>query len=381
MMSNQNWKTHFKNMAATLALTLASAVTVHATPSIEAICNKDGIECLMSEAGVVVGTPGNTAAYSGGMDRAAAQFQAYFGEPAPKAAVILGEVLDQDIRTQLRGLYPVVLPWFTIEDRKAMIAHSVRRQIAEQRPELTGAALDAVVEQSVEASLKASSSGGDEGIHQGVFAHELGHLYFIRAFWPDNEVDVVETNPEAVTQYAGPAPDWLDEMAAVLMENDALTQGRVESLVKASVADDDLRSLWPLEEYFEMVHPVFEQARRVIEARQASAEGRARGGVVMLTRDQLEIREDERNPALFYAQSRGFADYLIEKTDNQQIFADVARHMAAGGTMVSWLETRGQSLGIPASISALETDFRSWLQGRYSGGLPSGHSHGHAEHI
>lgn len=80
-------------------------------------------------------------------------------------------------------------------------------------------------------------------------------------------------NPADVTRYAGPAPDWLDEMAAVLLENDALTDGRVEGLVTANAAADELQALWPLEEFFTMTHPAFEQARRVIEARRALQKG------------------------------------------------------------------------------------------------------------
>ncbi len=351
--------------------------SANAEVSIDTICARDGIECLKSEAGIVIGTPGSTAAYTGGMDRAAARFEEYFGVPAPQAAVVLGEIVDAGIRSELRSLYPVVLPWLTIKDRETMVAAGVRAQVRRQRPDIDDAALEAIVKRSVEASMSASG-GVSEGLHQGVFAHELGHLYFIRSFWPEDNLDVTQVTPGEVTRYAGPAPDWLDEMAAVLMENDALTNRREEGLKSAKAADDDYHALWSLDEYFTMQHPAFEQARRLIAQRQATAEGRARGGVVMLSGDQLDRRDDGRSPATFYAQSRGFADFLIDQTGDKQIFADIARHIAAGGDMDSWLTAQGAALGLPLSTHDLERQFKAWLDTRYDGklpGAPAGHGH------
>lgn len=364
-------------------LGLATGVLAHAfgaaaqPNSIEAICAQPDIECSFDDAGVIVGSPGSTQFYAGGVKQAAQKFEHYFGEVAPQAAVVLGEVLDTDVRRQLRQSYPVVLPWLTLRDREDMIARGVRRQIQRARPDLEGEALEAVVKRSVEASLSASGNSGDEDLHSGVFAHELGHLFFIETYWPSDDLDVLETNPAAVTRYAGPGPDWLDEMAAVLMENDALTNGREEGLVTANAADDGLQALWPLDEFFTMTHPAFEQARRLIEARQNSAEGRARGGVVMLSSGELEAREDGRSPATFYAQSRGFADYMIEKSGDSRLFASIAAYIAAGGDMAGWLADHGQAAGVPDTIKTLDADFKAWLMDKYDDQLPSGEGHAH----
>lgn len=357
---------------------LTCAAGAEAQPdTLNAICNQPDIECSFDAAGVIVGRPGSTQFYAGGVQQAAQKFERYFGTQAPQAAVVLGEVLDQDVRRQLRQSYPVVLPWLTLKDREDMIARGVRAQIERARPDLEGDALEAVVQRSVKASLSASGNGGDENLHEGVFAHELGHLFFIQTYWPSDDLDVLEMNPADVTRYAGPAPDWLDEMAAVLMENDALTNGRVEGLVTANAAADELQGLWPLEEFFTMTHPAFEQARRVIEARQSSAEGRARGGVVMLRSTDLEERDDGRNPAMFYAQSRGFADYMIEKSGDPQVFARIASYIAAGGTMAGWLSENGRSIGVADNITALDQAFKAWISDKYDGRLPSGAGHAH----
>jgi len=337
---------------------------------IQAICATANIECLMSDAGVVVGRPGSTALYAEGIDRAAESFQRYFGQIAPQAAVVLGEVADADIRASLLKAYPVVLPWLTIKDREAMVARSVRAQITRQYPDMDAATLNATVERSVQASLNAnggaghSGGGASEDVHQGVFAHELGHLFFVRTFWPDENMNIMESRPANVSRYAGPGPDWLDEMSAVLMENEALTQGRITGLNTVS-ENQDFSKMWPLDDYFTIVHPAFEQARAMIAARQRTAEGRAQGNVVILSREDLNARDDGRSPAMFYSQSRGFADYMIETTGNEQIFAEIAKHIAAGGDMISWLEKVGKNYGLEPTIEGLETEFHSWLTERY----------------
>ena len=372
--------------ATLMSASLVSSAAVYAVQeaaliSVQEICARDAIECSRTDAGIVVGRPGTTNPYADGLNAAAKRFERFFGRTAPKAAVVLGEIEDADIRTSLLEAYPVVLPWLTIKDREAMVASGVRAQVRQQYPDMDEATFEAVVARSVQASLNASSGAGYEGggaaadVHQGVYAHELGHLFFIRTFWPEENMNVVNTRPEDVMRYAGPGPDWLDEMAAVLMENQALTEGRETGLITLA-NEDDFSGLWPLNDYFGMTHPAFEQARAIIEARQNTAEGRAKGNVVILQRGQLDTRADGRDSAMFYSQSRGFADYLIEKTGNEQIFTDIATHIAAGASMESWLREFGVGYGLQVSVQALEADFHHWLEGRYGG--MSDPSHGHS---
>lgn len=354
-----------------VALIVSAGGCSFAAPSVAEICAREDIECAEVSAGTIVGKPGTTSSYIDGLESAATTFEHYFGQPAPQVAVLLGEVLDPTVREGVANEFDAVLPWLSIADREALVARTVRAQIQRQRPDLEGDALDAVVKQSVDSTLNANSSPhgntGAEDVHQGVFAHELGHMFFIETYWPDDSLNVLEPNIGDISRYAGPAPDWLDEMAAVLMENTALTNGRVDGLESAA-AGDVFEALWPLESYFEMTHPAFEQARALIRARQNSAEGRARGGVVILSRDDLAAQSDGRSPVNFYVQSRGFADFMIETTGELQIFADIAHHIADGGSMKSWLSASGDRYNLPTSPRALQDDFGQWVSARYGKG-------------
>ena len=329
------------------------------------ICARDTTECLISDAGVVIGKIGYTHGFENSIAKAGEKFEHYFGAKVPEAAVILGSVVTPEERSKIREHYSVVMPWLTSKDRADTIKNRIREAIKAQQPNLEGAALEAVVERAHKsASAQSQSLGQSLEINQGALAHELGHLFFIRTFWPEDDLDVTEVNPDAVERYAGPAPDWLDEMAAVLMENDALTEGR-NLLLKRRTPPPSENSLWSFQDYFQMTHPVFEQARDIIRARQKTAEGRAQGGVVVLTAADVPKREDGRNPAVFYSQSRGFADYMIEKTGNVQIFAEIAKHIAHGGDMSAWLKSAGDQYGIADNVSDLERDFLSWIETRF----------------
>lgn len=355
-------------LAAQVAAVLTTSIAAGADDDLPLsdICGRAAIECLESNAGVVVGRPGTTAAYAAGIDDAARRFERYFGAEAPKAAVVLGEVADAGIRRSLQKLYPVVLPWLTLQDREDMVAASVRAAIQRQRPDLTGDALEAAVARSVEASLNASPGGSaNEDQHQGVFSHELGHLYFIRTFWPEDELNVVDMQQGEPQRYAGPGPDWLDEIAAVMMENSVLTQSREDGLSEAA-AGGDFAALWPLADYFDMTHPAFEQARQLIRARQSTAEGRAQGGVVIMRHQDMQQDSSGRDPVMFYSQSRGFADFMMETTGDERVFADIARYIAAGGTMAQWLAEHDRSTRLPATVEALEQAFEGWLLNRYA---------------
>lgn len=354
-------------LSGTALLTMASGCSF-AAPTLADICGTSDIECTEASAGTIIGKPGTTASYVAGLETAATTFEQYFGQPAPRVAVLLGEILDPEIRRGVANEFDAVLPWLSIADREALVTRSVRAQILRQQPDLEGDALEAIVKRSVAATLDANASPhgdtGAEDIHQGVFAHELGHMFFIETYWPDDTLNILEPNLGDINRYAGPGPDWLDEMAAVLMENTALTIGRVQGLENA-VEGDVFETLWPLETYFSMTHPAFEQARALIQARQNTAEGRARGGVVILSRDDLANQADGRSPVNFYVQSRGFADFMIETSGKRQIFAEIARFIADGGTMDDWLRISGEQYGLPASSTMLQEDFSDWINQKY----------------
>ena len=360
-------------LTAAISAMASTAVMAEEAATIDALCARSDIECLKSDKGMVIGRPGTTAPYTGSIDAAAAKFEHVFGMPAPEAAIILGEVNNSDIRQSLPALFPVALPWMTLEDRKKIVARQVRAQIRQQRPDMPDEILEATVKRSVEASLQANGRNDDAHMHEGILSHELGHMYFMRTYWPDGRHNLMnpaagdhtQTGAGLPQEYASPAPDWLDEMAAVLLENTALTTSRYESL-QAIKSAADLDKIWSLSDYFTLTHPALDQAREALERRQQSSDGNTMGGVVILSQSDLEKPAKGPEPVMFYAQSRAFADYMIEKSGNEQIFAVIAAQLTKGGTMADWLQSVGASHGLPQTVAALQNDFNRWLMNRLS---------------
>ena len=110
-----------------------------------------------------------------------------------------------------------------------------------------------------------------------------------------------------------------------------------------------------------MKHPAFEQAREVIRKRQETAEGRARGGVVIMNHNDMQPEDGQRPPINFYLQSRAFADFMIEKSGDRRIFADIAKFIADGSTIEGWLKDNGQKIGVATTVAGLDTQFKNWL--------------------
>lgn len=354
-----------------LALAALAGIAAHPAlantqSNIATLCAAEGLECLHSDNGLVIGRAGTTASFETSIQAAAQRFEHYFGAAAPTAAVVLGGAVEGEGLELLHAEYGVVLPWLSQTDRLDMIRKTIRTTVKAQKPELSGDALDAVVEQSLKATLAASKGmTAQEKIQQGALAHELGHLYFIRTYWPEEEMNVTDVGGDTFTRYGGPAPDWLDEMAAVLLETDALTDQRWSRFRDLRI-DPAHPGFWPLDDYLSMEHPAFQQAVALIKARQNTAEGRAKGGVVVLRGDEVQADPSGRSPALFYVQSRAFADFLIEASGETTIFASVAQALASGNSFSEWLDMHADRLGLPATVTALENRFTAWSEARAS---------------
>lgn len=170
--------------------------------------------------------------------------------------------------------------------------------------------------------------------------HEIGHDLFIRYLVPSTRNG----------QYGGDAPDWLDEMAAIAFEGEALRAGRRGAAVRYIRE----KRLIPLGRFLEMQHP---------EA--------AAGPVPASFGKQFPLR-DPSSPEteLFYMMASSFYDYLVERTGETAIVAELAAEYRRGGRLDLWLVRRVGLSPSRKGIARLEVDFRHWIAAdpRYRGG-------------
>ena len=196
--------------------------------------------------------------------------------------------------------------------------------------------------------------------------HELGHVWFVGTFWGRQALHNMGRGP-GQTHYAGPAHDWLDETAAILMENGPSTAERRKNFAAAFKADPN--RIRPLGEFFTMAHPSTNKAAAPEPPGTKTASGNlklgSKSGLSVNVISHAPGEDRQADPVLdFYAQCRVFADFLIQKSGKENVFRGIAQNEAKGGDMASWLLENGRPLGLPVSVDDLDRQFRAWAKGQ-----------------
>jgi len=284
--------------------------------------------------------------------QAAELFEHHFQRPAVRGAIIAtgsGGGLSDERKEAFRAHGAEwAMPWIGPDDKRRLAETQIRRQIASQ----LGANADAATIDQTVAKALAQLPGSDDGTANSALRHEIGHLLLMRAFPTAQDGDA----SGGMHGYGGGLPDWLDETAAVLMEDEAMSQRRRERLRQRLACDHG--SLPPLARFFVMEHPL----AGVVRERFSSHDANAGSGSRVLMLSGGAAGELAEQGAVFYEQSRALADFLIESSGDAAIFGHIAQALAAGGDMAAWLAAEGAGHGLPADIVALERAWQGWLE-------------------
>jgi len=356
-----------------LTTTAASAALLHASDSLcaRALSATPELSCAVAGRGVALAETQEEAERLAGYARAGeVRFAARFGHViAPYAVLSTPPAPD---RAALRAAgFVHALPWPAPRAFDEAARHSIeqgtRRFAASQNmdpartEEVVARALSQIPDARAQAALDA-----------GMVPHELGHLWFTAVFWPEH----AEAEPDAPRHYGGPGPDWLDEAAAVVLEDDptaAQRRDQFRALMKGetvpSVGPIDGRALLlDLPGLLSREHPGL--ARAVAVAPEVAASG---GVGVSFTPAGAGPRPAALD-RVFYIQTRVFADYLIQTSGRPTILADIALALAAGRTFEAWLAAEGAALGLPPSTTELQkswSDYAMSVQADQADGLPT----------
>ncbi|MBX3560177.1 MAG: hypothetical protein KF780_00030 [Sphingomonas sp.] len=190
--------------------------------------------------------------------------------------------------------------------------------------------------------FRQSADGRSQPPPAYLLRHEIGHDLFIRYLVPST----------GSSQYGGDAPDWLDEMAAIAFEGEPLRSLRRRSIVH--VAQEG--KLIPLHRFLNMVHP--EMAAGSIP----DTDGRLGAA--------FDPASDET--ASFYAMAAAFYEFLVARTENAAIIADLAAVVRRGEPVEPWLLARTGYADAARGIDALDRDFQNWIASGAGYGGPSG---------
>lgn len=317
-----------------------------------------GKACVATASGVVLASDAAEASRLAVLLREGeARFARHFGRAPPPYAIVQ-EPGDGDVDAVQALGYSRVLPWRTPAQFSALRTASIRRgAIVQAKAQgVDDAQAAAIADRAVAAAASRAGAVIGNGSESGSLPHEAGHLWFTGTYWP---------KPVPGKRYGGPGPDWMDEMAAVLMEDDAFAATRRDGFAKAyagrnAAGESPIAAeVVDLPLYLAREHPAYAGVRAMMDK-----EGSMRGARVMTLAGE-EARKVANGGILFYLQSRLFADYLIARSAKPAIFASIGAAFGRGETMERWLAANGRANGLPTTIAALDRDWRAWLAARF----------------
>ncbi|WP_162789466.1 hypothetical protein [Altererythrobacter sp. ZODW24] len=321
--------------------------------------NDPSLMCVSTDDGASIARSHEVQLLASAMDYAHASFSRYFAPPDERVAIVATPTFTAEQRTFLERFGYLPLSWIDDTSRAEMRRSSVRRQVEAQISALPQAKRDAIMAQALAQLPEPNSSlEAPDAKELGAASHEAGHL-LLKAFFGDQ--------PELESQfrrYGSVGPDWLDEIAAVLAENDELTSARYASASR-SLAEGKSVPAYQLADYLEMEHPSLGAAQKMMARRKLNGTGTTQR-TIMLSGDDAKkfLAESGGDPVQFYIQSRLFADYMIAKTGNEAIFLPITTHIRDGGTFGEWLEAEGRQHGLPSTVSLLQADWQDWAEKR-----------------
>lgn len=307
--------------------------------------------CLASPGGIVIASNSARASQLAALATLGeARFEQRFGRKVPAYALVETDdgnrnaALDAELEKQ--G-YVSRLPWLSPQAMANAYRASITRAVTAQA---TSRNLDAAQTNAlIESALAQQSAKWDPvklaELETGTLPHELGHSWFIKAFWPG-------ATSKSGDHYGGPAPDWMDETAAVLMESDELTERRrtqFAAIYRGTDAEARTRLL-DLAGFLSGGHPALPR----LDLPRASG-----NAVNVLTGE--EAARVARAAGSFYLQARLFADYVLDRSGDPATFRGAADAFAVGKDSAGWLAASGARLHLPSDIAALQRDWEHWL--------------------
>lgn len=303
---------------------------------------------------IVLEDPGHADRAATEMRAAAKAYERHFGKRAPKGAVLDLALVGARNRMRSAGAaWVLTYPFDRVERSAAAVGQMQRRDSAradrirsqiESRLEARGIErskreIDAMVERTLARMDDSEKGDGRHPDARRALRHEVAHELFIAGQWPASD--------SGRSEYGGGAPDWLDEAAAVMAESPRMTEAR-RSAFRELVADGETIGL---RRYFSMEHPLYGSDRF-----RAALDSARTAGAVVLSGDDVDVGR----AADFYAQTRGLVDFLLERSGDRTIFAEIAGALKAGTSIGTWLEAHGPEHGLPTSVAGLEDALLEW---------------------
>ena len=314
-----------------------------------------GQACADAPHGIVIAaTPARAATLADLAAQGERRFVQWVGRAPNRYAVVemVSARIDRPLDAVLaRAGYDWRLPWLSeaamADGYRGSIARAVRARADTMR--LDPASTARLVQSALTQQAALFDPGTLRAKEAGALPHELGHGWLTTGFWPGGAA-------AANDHYGGPAPDWLDETVAILMEDDRLAdRRRAQFAALYRGPADGRRALIDLAPFLSGGHPALPALDLPVGAE----------GVRVLT--GAEAAGVAAVAGRFYLQARLFADYVRDRSGQDAVFGRIAARLARGGDTAAWLAADGPSLRLPATLPALQQDWEDWIARRLAG--------------
>lgn len=296
-----------------------------------------------------------------------ARFQQRFGAP-PGFYAVYEPANGPPTATEVTALrtagFDNTLPWPVQEDRSAQIEAALRKSVAERLAGQSPEAIEAATKKALESAAPFIGPDGAKKLEAAVVPHELGHRWYSQMFWPNTVIDERR-------HYGGPGPDWLDETAAVLMEDPVALGERSEQFAQQyqtyradpAKAPEAARQMVDLAHLFQENHPATNEQSQLIE--RARKENGGRAPVIITGSFTRNINDSGGRVITFYLQCAVASQYFIERSGDPKVFARIGAAFGRGESIEQWLGNAEPKGALPRELNALQADWLAWLDKRF----------------
>ncbi|MBY0282910.1 MAG: hypothetical protein K2W81_02965 [Sphingomonas sp.] len=328
------------------------------------------LACAQSARGIALAVDDATAQrLLGDAEAGAERFMSRFGAAPPGLYAVYRPEESLPDGTKVQALrtagFTAILPWISPKFRRAQIETSVRAGVTARMPGQPPEAIDAAVKADIAKLTLLFSDEAQVKLEKTTIPHELGHMWYGRLYWPNASID-------GPSHYGAPGPDWLDETAAILMEDDASLASRTEQFAMnyrryradPAKATPGLRMLVDLPAFFEEKHPGADRVRELLEKRKQ--QGAQNSPVIVLGGAEIKSANNLDDRFIgFYLQGTVASSYMIERSGDPKIFGRIGAAFGRGETMAQWLANAEPKGKLPRDLKALQADWLSWLDKRF----------------
>lgn len=315
-----------------------------------------GRACSAVPAGVVIGHKGEVEGLSPLLTEARARYVDRLGGDPKRIAFIVGMQLPPEVHFAVTQRGALAFNWPSMRGQKEAFVRAMRKEVESNFAHAPRADRERLLRRMVDNfDETVSEDGAPSALEGGTIQHELAHQWFIQYFDEGARADPLGS--VSTKRYGSKAPDWLDEAAAILVENAFLDDNRRKALAK--IMRSPAPELLPtLAEFTALPHPARPDSKDAYEPSESNI------SITVNINTRTQQANVQRDTSWFYTMTRALIDFLIEKTGDDMVIRAISDEVRRGGDLFSWLEKSPYRSALGGDRNGAEKLWAEWLDSK-----------------